>query len=84
MNAAEQEIRDLKNALSAVMLAAAFVIEPGTWPAFAAFIERNTGKDFASGPEDMSRAIQITDDVRGGLMLMLGQDPGETWTDVTR
>ena len=84
MNAAEQEMRDLKNALSAVLLAAAFAAEPGTWPAFTAFIERNTGHDFASSPEDMERAIKITDDVRAGLMLMLGQDPGATWPEVTR
>jgi hypothetical protein len=66
-----------RQALSSVMLAAAFVIDPGVWPAFAAFVERNTsGKQLVAGPEVMDDAIQITDALRRGMASAAGRDPG--------
>jgi hypothetical protein len=63
-------------ALSGVLLAAAFAIEPGTWPAFTAFVERATGSAPGFTAADLDRAIQITDAVMRGLQSTIGQDGG--------
>lgn len=67
MSDEQQAIRDTKNALSALLLAASFVAEAGTWPGFKAYVERETGRDLGCSREGMATAIQIADHLRTEL-----------------
>jgi hypothetical protein len=73
-----------RQALSSVMMAAAFVIEPEVWPGFVAFTERTTGKRLGAGPEVMDLAIEITDAIRRGLAQAAGHDPGIAYPSARR
>jgi hypothetical protein len=64
-----EAIESARRALSALLLAGMFVSEPGVWPGFVAFVERQTGKEWAATPQDMTVAIQIADTMRDGLGL---------------
>jgi hypothetical protein len=78
-----EAVRDGIRALSSLMMAAAFVIEPEVWPGFAAYVERITGKDLIAGPETMDVSIQIGDAMRAILAQTIGQDPGHRYPSST-
>lgn len=76
----DKDMRQMKGALCALMLAGAFVIEPEVWPGFAAFVERSTGNDVGGTPDLMEDAIVLLDEVRAGLGLMADGDTGTPYT----
>ena len=54
----------VKNALSAGLLALTFAADPDVWPAFVAHVERNTGKTFGGTQEGMAMAVVILEEMR--------------------
>jgi hypothetical protein len=75
-----EDVRDGMQSLSALMMAAAFTMQPEVWPGFVAFVERTTGKSFGvGGPKTMDVAIQIGDAMRVGLAKAIGLNPGPTY-----
>ena len=64
---ADAVIQNAARALSALLLAAAFVSEPDVWPGFVAFVERETGKEFTATQREMATAMAIADAMRTDL-----------------
>ena len=54
----------VQHALSGLLLAGMFVIRPEVWPGFVAYVERETGKQWAATPDKMMIALALIEGLR--------------------
>lgn len=62
-----RQTEPVQRALAGLLLTGAFVNQPEVWPGFVAFVERNTGKQWAARPETMTVALHLVEHLRKEL-----------------
>lgn len=73
--AADQNMREVRDALSGLLIAADFAADPDVWPAFKAHVERQTGRQYDVGPATMRAAIAVGERLRAELSKAIGEAP---------